>query len=107
MGSDQLSIYDAGTFWLVSSGSIKIQARYWHNETHPDWTNLGALAVGGQFLDDNVFIVRPLHSPTTWNGKEILATLPSHFENEYIQARFHRNSELVHNGKVGMGIDVE
>lgn len=103
---DELSIYDEGTFWLVKSKRVRIQARYWHNKTHPDWTNLGALAIGGEFLDNNSLIIRPLTGATTWNGQEILSTFPSHFHNEYVQAQFHQ-TELVQNGKPGAGIDVE
>jgi len=105
--SDQVSIYDEGTFWLVKSKNVHIQGRYWHNKTHVDWTNLGALAVGGPFLNGNTLTIRPLGSPSTWNGQEILAIMPSHFENEYVQAKFHHNSEIIKNGDLGEGIDVE
>jgi hypothetical protein len=105
--SDQLSIYDEGTFWLVKSQSVHIQARYWHNKTHPDWTNLGALAIGGPFIGNNTLIVRSLSEALTWNGKEILATLPSQFANEHIRARYRRDAELVQNGESGPGVDVE
>jgi hypothetical protein len=105
--SDQLSIYDEGTFWLVRSQRVHIQARYWHNKTHPDWTNLGALAIGGPFLENNTLIIRPLKGALTWNGNEILATLPSQFSNKYVRARYRRDAELVQNGLSGPGVEVE
>jgi hypothetical protein len=105
--SDQKSIYDEGTFWLVKGQKVHIQGRYWHNKTHPDFTNLGAIAIGGPFLGGNSLILRSIESPTTWNGEEILAFLPSHFANEYVTARYHRDSEIVSSGQRGPAIEMQ
>jgi len=105
--SDQLSVYDEGTFWLVKSQNVHIQARYWHNKSNPDFTNLGALAVGGPFLGNNTLVIRSLSEALTWNGKEILSTLPSQFANEYIRAKYRRDAELVQNGASGPAVEME
>jgi hypothetical protein len=105
--SDQVSIYDEGTFWLVKNDLVHIQARYWHDKANPEWTNLGALAIGGPFLDNNTLVIRSLGAATTWNDQEILALLPSRFENSLVSAKYHSGSETVKDGKPGPGLDIE
>jgi len=102
----QLSIYEAGTFWLVKSDRVHIQGTYIKNETHPDQTSLGAVAIGGPFLNNNVMVFRPLSENVTWNDKQILNTFPAEFGNDLVRAKYHAESELVKDGKKGEGIDV-
>jgi hypothetical protein len=105
--NDQISIYNEGTFWLVKTDLVHIQARYWHNKTHPDWTSLGALAIGGPLLDYNTLIIRSLSGATTWNGQEILHLIPSQFENSLISAKYTYATELVKDGTRGPGLEIE
>jgi hypothetical protein len=105
--SDELSVYNAGMFWLVKSKHVHIQARYWSNKTHPSFTSLGAVAVSGPFINNNTLIFHTLHGATSWNGQEILAYLPSKFENEYVKARYTFDSQLIRNGNKAQGIEVE
>jgi len=103
---DQVTVQGEGTFWLVKSADVRIQGRYWKNKTHPEFTNLGAIAVGGPFLEDNVLVFRPLADNVTWNGEQILSSLPSTFDNKLMQATYRKDSELVKNGLNGPGIEV-
>jgi len=105
--SDQVSIYDQGTFWLVKTDLVHIQARYWHDKKNPEWTNLGALAIGGPFLENNTLVIRSLGAATTWNDQEILGLLPSRFENSMVSAKYHSESEMVKDGKPGPGVEIE
>jgi hypothetical protein len=103
---DELSVYEAGTFWLVKSDLVHIQGTYIKNLTHPNQTSLGAVAIGGPFLNKNVLTFRPLSENVTWNEQPILSTFPSEFHNSVVLAKYHAESELVKDGKRGQGIDV-
>ena len=68
-----VNVYDVGDFWLVRSDRMHIQGRYrLAEEFGPDKAGVGAIAVGGPFLDGNKFIVEPKDGTVTWNG-EVLA----------------------------------
>jgi len=106
--ADEISVQEEGTFWLVKSADVRIQGRYWKHKTHPQFTSLGSVAVGGPFLDGNTLVFRPLKvGNVTWNGEEILSDLPSEFANEYVRAQYHNGAELVKDGGRGLGIDVD
>jgi len=105
--ADQMSIYDEGTYWLVNSKRIRIQGRYWHNKTHPEFTNIGALAISGPFIKDNLLIIRALENMISWNGMEILPMAPSYFENRFVHAKYHSRAEIVANGKTGLGLEFQ
>jgi hypothetical protein len=104
--ADQVSIQEEGTFWLVKSSNVHIQGRYESNKTHPEFTSLGALAVGGPFLDDNALVLRPLMGKVEWNNETILQEYPSMFTNKYLTAHYHKDSEIVKNGARGPGVDI-
>lgn len=102
---DQLTTNEVGTYWLVQSEQVLIQARYWKNWTNTNTTVLGAVVVGGPFLSGNVLIFRPLSSDVTWNDESIVGQLGSTFHNEWISARYHAHAEMVKDGKQGPGIE--
>lgn len=104
--SDEITVQEEGTFWLVKSSDVHIQAHYQKNQSHPEFTNLGAIAVGGPFLEDNVLVFRPLDETVTWNDKDILSSLPSTFSNGFVTATYRKDAELVKNGGKAAGIDV-
>jgi len=103
---DQVSVQEEGTFWLVKSKDIEIQGRYWRNKTHPELSSLGALAISGPFIENNVLVVRPTSGKVTWNDLEILSSMPSRFTNEFFTAQYHEDSVLVKDGRKGVGIDL-
>jgi hypothetical protein len=53
---DELNLYEEGNFWLVKSEQVYIQGKYVKNATHPEFTSLGALAVGGPFLKGSTMV---------------------------------------------------
>eukprot|EP00928_Gymnodinium_smaydae_P088632 TRINITY_DN726_c0_g1_i2.p1 TRINITY_DN726_c0_g1~~TRINITY_DN726_c0_g1_i2.p1 ORF type:complete len:869 (+),score=195.53 TRINITY_DN726_c0_g1_i2:67-2607(+) len=105
---DQVSVHKAGTYWLVRSARVHIQASYEHPPGQPNVTALSVLAVGGPFLNNNTLIMRPLNGKSTWNGKEILPVgeLPSAFVNDQVSAFYHADAELVKDGTRGLGVDI-
>jgi len=105
--SDEVTVADEGTYWLVKSDEVHIQARYWKNVSNANWTNLGSMAVGGPFLKGNTFVIRPLSGKVTWNGEEVLSNLGSEFSNDLIHAKYHKDAEIVKDGRRGIGIEVE
>jgi hypothetical protein len=102
--SDQITINEAGKFWLVKSDSLQIEGAYAKNMT-TGTTTLTQIAIGGPLLGDNILIIRPINGKTTWNEKTILSTLPSKFENEVVQAEYHNGAKMVKDGTNGPGID--
>jgi len=104
---DQFTVEEEGTFWLVKNEHVHIQGRYWKNKTNPEFTSLGALAIGGPFLDGNLMVIHTGHDDILWNEKAILKTVPSNFENTHVSANYTTNSELVKNGLKGVGIDID
>jgi len=103
--NDQTTINEAGTFWIVKSDQVHIQAKYARNETL-DTTTLVALHVGGPFLNNNVLTMRPLSGNSTWDGRHILRQMPSNFENDLISAKYHAATEMVKDGTRGPGVDI-
>jgi len=103
--TDQFTVNAAGLYWLVKSDRVQIQGGYVKNETSNS-TTLTSLAVGGAFLQDRVLIIRPLAGRTTWDGEEILTSLPSEFQNEYVHAKYHAGTKMVKDGTRGPGIDI-
>jgi hypothetical protein len=105
--ADQATINDLGTYWLVNNDHIRIQGRYLENKTSPDLISLGALAVGGPFLEGNTLVIRPSSEKTTWNGKEVLRAIPSEFSNDLVAAKYHDKAENVKDGSHGPGIEID
>jgi len=65
-----VNAYDTGDFWLVKSELVQIQARFrLSGEFVPDKAAIGAVAVGGSFLEGHRFIVEPLDGKVTFDGK--------------------------------------
>jgi len=110
--ADQVTVSEAGTFWMVKSDSVAIQGRYEHNKTHPDVTNLVEIAVGGPFMFGNSLKVGVLDETIMYNGENILQDFPSTFYKWHgcerlVAAKYHPESTMVKNGKKGPGIDIE
>jgi len=103
----EVNVFDEGNFWLVKSNDVHIQGRYNLRKEHAERTVLGGLAVGGPFLKNNTFIIRPLTGKITWNGHEVLKHLGSAFTNRLIHAKYHKDAESVSDGRKGDGIDVK
>jgi len=104
--SDELTVGEAGTFWLVKTEQIHIQGRYWKNESNQELTSLGALAISGPFMKGNSLVVRTLNGDIMYNDQAILEFIPSKFTNEIMQATYRDDSEIVHNGHKGAGVDI-
>jgi len=110
--ADQVTVNEAGTFWLVNSRKIHIQGRYEHNRTNGDVTNLVEIAVGGEFLRGNTLKFGVEGNPIMFNDEEILAEIPStfykwHASERYVAAKYHKDAMMVKNGNKGPGIDLE
>lgn len=71
--------YDTGDFWLVKSELVHIQARFrLSGEFVPDKAAVGAVAVGGPFLDGHTLVVEPLDGLVTFDGAELTDGTSSH-----------------------------
>jgi len=110
--ADQVTVNTAGTFWLVNSKRVHVQARYEHNASNPNVTNLVEIAVSGDFLRDNTLKFGVEGDPIMFNEEAILTELPStfykwHASERYVAAKYHNQSTMVKNGKKGPGIDLE
>lgn len=101
---EQATIVTAGTFWLVKSAQIHIQAHYESLPGHV--TAMQALAIGGPFLDNGTLIFRTLGDQVTWNGEQILQTSHSTFNNGLVNATYDNAQMLVKDGTRGPGIKV-
>jgi len=104
--SDELTVGEAGTFWLVKTDQIHIQGRYWKNASTPELTSLGALAISGPFMKGNSLVVRNLNGEVTYNDEAILQFIPSQFKNDIVQATYSDDAEIIHNGHRGAGVDI-
>jgi hypothetical protein len=63
---------EAGDKWLVKNDHVEIQARYVDNAERPERSLLvGAIAVSGAFVENNVLIIGSLGDPITWNGRQL------------------------------------
>jgi len=101
---------ETGDMWLVKSGKVSIQARYVRDDTLPeDNLFVGAVAVGGEFMNGNKLIIGALDDNVTYNGNEILGAQESKFEvSGLIKAERHVQARLVQNtDSINPGIDVE
>jgi len=104
--SDQITINEAGTFWLVNSEHLQVQGLYERDEAQ-NMTSLVALAIGGPVLAGNVLAIRPLGSVSLWNGEEILSSVESEFHNSLVSARSHTAGKMVKDGTHGPAVDVQ
>lgn len=67
-----VNAYEDGLVWLVRSSDIQIQGRFIYSaEFTPDRSALGALAVGGSFMNGSALIVEPLDGHVTWDGRSL------------------------------------
>jgi len=104
---EEVNVFGEGNFWIVKSKDVHIQGRYNLRKEHAKRTVLGGLAIGGPFLKNNTFIVRPLTGKITWNGQEVLKHLGSKFtKHKLIHAKYHKGAESVSDGRKGDGIDI-
>jgi len=109
---NQVTVNQAGTFYLVKSRRVNIQGRYESNRTNPNVTNLVEVAVSGEFLRGNTLKVGIEGDKIYFNEEEILKEMPStfykwHASERYIAAKYHKDSQMVKNGQKGPGIDIE
>jgi len=112
--AEEVSVHEEGVYWLVKSKDVHIQGRYekrpahkWLGKKIEDRTVLAEMAIGGPFLKGKTLVFRPLVGNVTWNGKAILPRIGSRFANHLISAKYHADSEIVKDGKKGLGIDVK
>jgi len=90
--------FDSGDTWLVKSALVNIQGRYnvvKGSKAYRNKSFLRVVAIGGPFLNNNTLIIGRLGTKAFWNDKVILKHLPSHFDNELVSAKYHKNSVLV------------
>jgi len=68
-----------------------------------------AIAVGGPFLKNNVLVLGSLDDDVTWNGHQVLASMPSEFEvYGLLVAKSRANSSLVQDrAKRSPGLELE
>jgi len=104
-GGDELSVKEVGTYWLVNTKDIHIQGRYW-KDTSNNKMILGALAVGGSFLQNSSLIIRSSQGAIKWNTDVILESIPSDFNHELITAHSKNDSLLVATGKGGPATEI-
>jgi len=106
--SDEKTVVEAGTFWLVRHDKVQIQGKYEHMLGNEAVTSLTEIAVGGPFLEGNVLVLQPLNGKTTYNGQEILPAgeMPSSFSTDFVSAFYHKAAELVKDGTHGPGVDI-
>jgi len=65
-----LNAYDTGDFWLVKSDPVHIQGRFrLSGEFTPDKAAIGAVAVGGPFMQGHTLVVEPLDGTISFDGK--------------------------------------
>merc|ERR1719265_1016381 len=99
--------FETGDFWLVKSPLVSIQGRYNKAGNYKN-SFLRVLAVGGPFLHNNTLIIGNRKSKVFWNDEEILPTLPSEYRNQFIKARYHKDSWLVQDKERNApGIDID
>jgi hypothetical protein len=104
--SEQITVMDEGTFWLVNSQDVHIQGRFGKIRPNADQTMLQALAIGGPFLQNNTFVIRPLMGGVTWNGNSVLSQGQFEYWNDFIYAQKNPHAEIVKNGRQGPGLEV-
>ena len=46
------------------------------------------LAISGSFINNSVFIVRPTKDKMTWDGEEILPSIPSEFSTPHCRLKY-------------------
>jgi hypothetical protein len=102
--SDQVTVNEAGHYWLVHNDEVHIQGSYAKNEA-TNTTSLDGLAIGGAFLDNKLIIIRPLGGKTMFDGKEILSSQPSEFQDDLVDATYHKDGKMVKDGTRGPAMD--
>jgi len=65
-----VNAYGAGDVWLVRSKDVHIQGRFrYSGEFQPDRAAVGAIAVGGPFMEGHHLIIEPLDGQVTVDGQ--------------------------------------
>jgi len=99
-----------GEKWLVKSLSIFIQGKYDLDSGLPVKNSfMRSIAVGGPFLKNNILVIESLDGLVKWNGRQILASMPSDFSIDgLIIARSRADASLVgHEAQRSPGLEVE
>jgi len=119
---DMLSLEDGETqdVWVVQGKSddgksVNIQARYMRNDSMPDrQLFVKSLAIGGDFIDNNLLVFRPLQDSITWTtpkGKcsDILVDQKSRFKVQgLLKAKRGPHSGLVEDPSIdNPGVEVK
>ncbi len=58
-------------------------------------------------MEGRVLNIQPLNGKVTWEGDEILPSIPSVFKNDLVHATYHNTAKMVKDGTPGPGIDVD
>jgi len=67
-----VNVYERGDFWLVKNDRIHIQGRYQPSaEFGKDKSAIGAIAIGGAFIDNKRLIIEPKNGKVTYNGEVV------------------------------------
>jgi hypothetical protein len=114
VGQRAIKKYDEDIKWVVQSDSVSIQARYVsQSRGNQSQQFVGAVAVGGRFLNGNKMVIGSFEDNITWNGQPILEKETSSFdfrgEDElFVKAERHGNSSFVQDlAQRNQGVDVE
>lgn len=101
---------EAGDVWLVKAEEVQIQARYVRDDGVSEAKLfVGALALGGNFVNGSAFIIRPLDSDCTYDGVPVLQDETSEFSVDgFFKATRGQHASLVQNMEVeNPGVQVE
>lgn len=104
-----VDVYDTGDFWLVRHDSVHVQGRYHYSaEFGRRKTAVGAVAVGGPFLEGSRLTIEPKSGTVQWNGVPLGEKSDSLLRatSKTVRVKTYYNASLEH-GSAPSGVDVE
>jgi hypothetical protein len=99
----------SGDFWLVKSSLVHIQGRYEVSaSSNRKGSFMTVLAVGGPFFRNHTLVVGKKDAKVFFDDEEILASLPSKYQNKLMKASYHEDGKLVQDAKrTAPAVDVQ
>merc|ERR550525_1456910 len=96
-----VSFYSQGEYWIVKSGTVHIQGRYFPTPVTHGLSATKEIAIGGPFLKDHRLRISALTA--TWDGQPILQGFPSQWSNPDppVQATYDSNGAQLQRGRQG------
>jgi len=100
-----VNVYESGEFWLVKNHRIHIQGRYQPSaEFGKDKSAIGAIAIGGAFIDNKKLIIEPKNGKVTYNGEVVAEN--SDFIGEFVRIKTYFDA-VQEDGSAPAGVDIE